>query len=195
MLYRICPKCTSWKLKAAETASRRDRVLKLFNLRFYYCKDCGWYGIARSKNKQNLVKVLRQPYIWKNILNGFLVLAGVFAISILFISLIGKFVPQVQTDTPSEVTKMVSGSTAQSVSESRPSDKMVTSTVNTAANTKSSEQPLADSIQIKKVIGNRDSKLYHLQGMKYYHLIDTHHRIEFSSEDEAIKAGYHKAPR
>jgi hypothetical protein len=31
--------------------------------------------------------------------------------------------------------------------------------------------------------------------MKYYHLVEAHHRVEFSSEAEAIKAGYHKAPK
>jgi hypothetical protein len=46
-----------------------------------------------------------------------------------------------------------------------------------------------------KVIGNRDSKRYHLPGMKYYDLVKTYHRVVFQSEKEAIQAGYHKAPR
>ncbi len=46
-----------------------------------------------------------------------------------------------------------------------------------------------------KVIGNRDSKRYHLPGMKYYDKVHAYHRVEFDSEEEAIKAGYHKAPR
>jgi transcriptional regulator with XRE-family HTH domain len=45
------------------------------------------------------------------------------------------------------------------------------------------------------VIGNRDSKLYHLPGMKYYQNVNAYHRVEFKSEEEAIKAGYRKAPR
>jgi hypothetical protein len=44
-----------------------------------------------------------------------------------------------------------------------------------------------------KVIGNRDSKRYHLPGMKYYDKVQPYHRIEFNSEEEAIQAGYHKA--
>lgn len=44
-----------------------------------------------------------------------------------------------------------------------------------------------------KVIGNSDSKRYHLPGMKYYNMIKAYHRVEFASEEEAIKAGYHKA--
>jgi tetratricopeptide (TPR) repeat protein len=43
------------------------------------------------------------------------------------------------------------------------------------------------------VIGNRDSKRYHLPGMKYYDLVRAYHRIVFQSEEEAIQAGYHRA--
>ncbi|HOC58373.1 MAG TPA: TolC family protein [Smithellaceae bacterium] len=46
-----------------------------------------------------------------------------------------------------------------------------------------------------KVIANTDSKRYHLPGMKYYDKVFEYHRIEFDSEEEAIKAGYRKAPR
>ncbi|MFA5180881.1 MAG: helix-turn-helix domain-containing protein [Syntrophales bacterium] len=46
-----------------------------------------------------------------------------------------------------------------------------------------------------KVIGNRDSKRYHLPGMKYYDHVAAYHRVVFASEEEAVKAGYHKAPR
>ncbi len=46
-----------------------------------------------------------------------------------------------------------------------------------------------------KVIGNRDSKRYHLPGMKYYDKVLEYHRVTFDSEDEAIKAGYHKASK
>jgi cytoskeletal protein RodZ len=46
-----------------------------------------------------------------------------------------------------------------------------------------------------KVIGNRDSKRYHLPGMKYYDQVAAHHRVVFTSEAEAVRAGYHKARR
>jgi len=46
-----------------------------------------------------------------------------------------------------------------------------------------------------KVIGNRDSKRYHLPGMKYYNAVEAYHRVEFDSEADAIKAGYYKARR
>ena len=45
------------------------------------------------------------------------------------------------------------------------------------------------------VIGNRDTKIYYLPGMKYYKKVKKHHRVIFHSEQTAIKAGYHKAPK
>jgi cytoskeletal protein RodZ len=44
-----------------------------------------------------------------------------------------------------------------------------------------------------RVIGNSDSKRYHLPGMKYYDLVKEHHRVVFQSEKEAIRAGYRRA--
>ncbi len=44
-----------------------------------------------------------------------------------------------------------------------------------------------------RVIGNRDSKRYHLPGMKYYDQVKAYHRVVFPSEREAIRAGYRKA--
>ncbi len=54
------------------------------------------------------------------------------------------------------------------------------------------ETPSAAAQKIK-VIGNSDSKRYHLPGMKYYNAVKAYHRVEFDSEADAIKAGYHKA--
>lgn len=44
-----------------------------------------------------------------------------------------------------------------------------------------------------KVVGNSDSKRYHLPGMKYYEQVKAYHRVVFRSEKEAISAGYRKA--
>jgi hypothetical protein len=46
-----------------------------------------------------------------------------------------------------------------------------------------------------KVIGNSESKIYHLPGMKYYNAVKAYHRVKFDSETDAVKAGYRKAPR
>jgi hypothetical protein len=46
---------------------------------------------------------------------------------------------------------------------------------------------------VMKVVGNSDTKRYHLPGMKYYHKVKKYHRITFLSEEDAINAGYYKA--
>jgi hypothetical protein len=46
-----------------------------------------------------------------------------------------------------------------------------------------------------RIIGNRDSKRYHLPGMKYYDQVRAYHRVIFESEEKAIEAGYRRAPR
>ena len=55
--------------------------------------------------------------------------------------------------------------------------------------------PTSKAIQKAKVVGNSDSKRYHLTGMKYYNSVEAYHRVDFDSEADAIKAGYKKAPR
>jgi cytoskeleton protein RodZ len=61
------------------------------------------------------------------------------------------------------------------------------------ANAASPALPAEKSNRKKKVIGNRDSKRYHLPGMKYFDKVKAYHRVEFNSEEEAVKAGYSKA--
>jgi soluble lytic murein transglycosylase-like protein len=58
-----------------------------------------------------------------------------------------------------------------------------------------SEGVLSSRLGKMKVVGNRDSKRYHLPGMRYYYKVEAYHRVEFDSEEKAIQAGYHKAPR
>ena len=60
---------------------------------------------------------------------------------------------------------------------------------------KAAASPAPEVTQKTKVIGNSDSKIYHLPGMKYYNAVKAYHRVEFDSETDAIKAGYSKAPR
>ncbi len=67
-----------------------------------------------------------------------------------------------------------------------------TNTVMATEKRTASPPPPAQKLK-KKVIGNRDSKRYHLPGMKYYDKVKAYHRIEFDSEEEARKAGYSKA--
>jgi cytoskeletal protein RodZ len=44
-----------------------------------------------------------------------------------------------------------------------------------------------------QVVGNRDTKRYHLPGMKYHDKVKAYHRVFFQSERDAIRAGYLKA--
>jgi cytoskeletal protein RodZ len=44
-----------------------------------------------------------------------------------------------------------------------------------------------------RIVGNRDTKRYHLPGMKYYDQVKEYHRVLFQSEREALRAGYVKA--
>jgi predicted acyltransferase (DUF342 family) len=43
------------------------------------------------------------------------------------------------------------------------------------------------------VIGNKDTKRYHLPGMAYYNKVAKYHRVYFDSEQQAINNGYYKA--
>ncbi len=55
------------------------------------------------------------------------------------------------------------------------------------------EKVISDVNREMKVIGNRDSRRYHLPGMKYYDKVQAYHRVEFESEEAAVRAGYQKA--
>jgi cytoskeletal protein RodZ len=46
-----------------------------------------------------------------------------------------------------------------------------------------------------KIIGNRKSKFYYLPGMKGYGDTDPNQRVEFDTEQEAIKSGFRQAPQ
>ncbi|MDD5169168.1 MAG: helix-turn-helix domain-containing protein [Syntrophales bacterium] len=56
-----------------------------------------------------------------------------------------------------------------------------------------SQENISSAQKNGKVVGNSDTKRYHLPGMKFYNKIREHHRVVFQSEKEAIHAGYHKA--
>jgi len=44
-----------------------------------------------------------------------------------------------------------------------------------------------------KIVGDRETKRYHLPGMREYDLVAIETRVEFDSEDAAVKAGYRKS--
>jgi len=119
-------------------------------------------------------------------------LTGIYVVSILSIMAIGKYASRDQTS-PAPETKIASALNAEATYGNRPPDKAAAVPVITETAVSVPQTPPAAPVEKIKVIGNRDSKRYHLPGMKYYQLVEAYHRVEFSSEDEAIKAGYHKA--
>jgi len=51
------------------------------------------------------------------------------------------------------------------------------------------EDPPAQKI----IIGNKDTKRYHLPGMPFYNKVNKYHRVYFDSEQKAVESGYYKA--
>jgi hypothetical protein len=98
----------------------------------------------------------------------------------------------VQTKPPAKAT-----ATATPVAQAKPAVKTPVTTQSAVQATAEVKTPSVSPApaQKVKVIGNRDSKRYHLPGMKYYNAVEAYHRVEFDSEEDAIKAGYHKARR
>ncbi len=45
----------------------------------------------------------------------------------------------------------------------------------------------------EKIVADRDSRVYYLPGMKDYQRVKEFHRVEFASEEAAVRAGYRKA--
>jgi hypothetical protein len=189
--HRICPRCTSWRVEGIQTGPFRNRLLRIVNLRLYRCRDCGWQGIAKARETRRLSQVLRQPSAWKNILLSFLVLAGAYSAATILIALVEKEAPHGRADSPATAARAVSA----------PATAAGPVTAAPAANPAAGAAPAAAApaapapVQTPRVIGNSDSKRYHLPGMKYYRLVEARHRVAFSSEAEAVKAGYRKAPR
>jgi cytoskeletal protein RodZ len=54
-------------------------------------------------------------------------------------------------------------------------------------------QESRDNQKKAKVMGDRKLKIYSLPGMKDYDKVESARRMEFNSEEEAVKAGYRKA--
>jgi len=49
------------------------------------------------------------------------------------------------------------------------------------------------SSSLQPVIGNKDTRRYHLPGMPYYNKVNKNHRVYFDSEAQAIEQGYYKS--
>ena len=103
---------------------------------------------------------------------------------------------QVVTPTPAPVANPGAPQTSKLMSGSNLSPGIAMPQQNSGVPTVSFPQSTASEPMKKvKVIGNSDSRRYHLQGMVYYDNVAAYHRVIFFSEEEAIKAGYYKARR
>lgn len=166
MALRVCPKCTSWRMQVVERDVFYSCLLQSLNLGFYYCQDCGWQGLGRLRKRSvNLIMKLQRVAVLRYIFFVVLTLSATAAVLALW------FNPMALHGT-----------------------KIETAIFNAPA-VSASSHPNPEAPQKVKVIGNRDSRRYHLPGLKYYNQVAEYHRVVFSSEEEAIAAGYHKAPR
>lgn len=173
MSLKVCPKCSSWRVLGSETGSLLDRFLQSLHLRRYFCGDCGWQGISRFKEARPTSSGPSRLLLGWRYLLVFVVFTGTaYGLSVLYGQFEGSRLPK------SVESVLVGTSKADS------------SAMKSIAVTQA--QPPA---QKAKIIGNSDSKRYHLPGMKYYDQVEAYHRVEFSSEEEAISVGYRKAPR
>lgn len=105
--------------------------------------------------------------------------------------------PAAQERTPIPEAAPAPETVLPSATSATPANITVGATAPGAETTSASAKPAAPVLQEKKfkVIGNSDTKRYHLPGMKYYNAVKAYHRVEFDSEADAIAAGYHKAPQ
>lgn len=147
-----------------------------------------------SRNNRNLFK------------HAFLTLFTILALSLFFyIPSEYKGPREIRSDTSSRVVEMKKDApgtlpvpqTASSspLADTTPSGKAPPPHASPLASTTPASSVDREPEKMIKVIGNRDSKRYHLSGMKYYDHVAAYHRVVFASEEAAIKAGYHKASR
>jgi len=47
-----CPNCSSFRLHRSRSRGQYEHLLKFFNQRAYRCRDCGWRGKIKAKNRR-----------------------------------------------------------------------------------------------------------------------------------------------
>jgi len=104
-------------------------------------------------------------------------------------------VVEMKKDAPVPPTSSPQTASSSSLADAAPSGKSLPPQAAPRAGAITASSVNREPEKALKVIGNRDSKRYHLPGMKYYDHVAAYHRVVFASEEEAVLAGYHKAPR
>ena len=90
---------------------------------------------------------------------------------------------------------MIAPALAQTLIQTQDQQTETTSPVYVAAadETPSTVVATKEAVSSKVFVGNTDTKSYYLSGMDGYNKVEKNHRIYFSSEEQAIANGYHKA--
>ena len=92
---------------------------------------------------------------------------------------------------------MIAPALAQTLTQTQDQQTQATSLVLVAASDETTSTIVPTKVkknnQKKVIIGNKDTKRYHLFGMPNYNKVAKNHRIYFDSEEQAIALGYYKA--
>jgi len=197
----ICPQCEAWRVQRRDVGRVQRSFCLAFNLNPYRCGGCGWEGLRWEGEGKGWKKILLAPSTLARLAIVLLVFAG-----ILYGASFLKEDPEEKGETARE-SPVVEPAPVPAVVEVPPplvvpsAPPPVREKAEIAPPLRTAPQGIAASgatVTAKRktiVVGNRDSKRYHLPGMKYYDQVKAYHRVEFSSEEEAIAAGYHRAPR
>ncbi len=197
----ICPQCEAWRVQRRDVGRLRRSFCLAFHLNPYRCGGCGWEGLLWEGEGKGWKKVLLAP----STLGRLSILLIVFVAALYGVSYLGdgsdesqemaRVAPAAEPlpaptviEVPSPLAVPSAPQPVREKAEIRPPSQ------STPRSEKISGAEAPAKIQVG-VVGNRDSRRYHLPGMKYFDQVKAYHRVEFSSEEEAIAAGYHKAPR
>ena len=91
---------------------------------------------------------------------------------------------------------MIAPALAQTQTQTQDQQTQTTEPASVAASDKTSSTDIATEeagSSKKVVIGNKETKRYHLFGMPFYDKVKKDHRVYFDSEQQAIDKGYYKA--
>lgn len=198
MRHHICPQCEARRVQFRNVGRVRRIFCLVFNLNPYSCGGCGWEGVLWEGEGRGWKKILLAPSTLTRLFIAFIAFTGI----LYAVSFMGGGSSE-RKKAALEVRPVKTVSAPQVVDAPPLVVPAASPPVHGKAGGKLQPQPQEKAptkasapMKFKtKVIGNSDSKRYHLPGMKYYDQVKAYHRVEFSSEAAAIAAGYHRAPR
>ncbi len=195
----ICPQCEAWRVQRRNVGRVRRSFCLAFNLNPYRCGGCGWEGLLWEGEGKGWKKVLLAPSTLARLsILLIAVVAVLYGVSFLEDGTgeRAEIAMETQAAEPAAAPAAIEVPPPLMVPEATPVRETAEIEPQTPLPPQGERMSPARPAKPKvKVVGNRDSRRYHLPGMKYYDQVKAYHRVEFSSEEEAIAAGYHKAPR